>query len=199
MSLTIVDTGVANLASVDFAFQRLGAKAVITDDPDRIKAAQRVILPGVGAAPFAMEKINAKGLTPVLQSLTQPVLGICLGMQLIFETLNEGDKPIKGLGLIPGEISALDTGTLPTPHMGWNQLEIIQPDPLLEGISTKDHAYFVHSFAAQTSPYTLAKTRYGSEFSAIVKHKNVYGCQFHPERSSKTGARILENFLKVEL
>ena len=120
MSLTIVDTGVANLASVDFAFQRLGCKAVITDDPETIKTARRVILPGVGAAPFAMEKINAKGLTPVLQSLTQPVLGICLGMQLIFETLNEGNKPIKGLGLIPGEISALDTGALPTPHMGWN-------------------------------------------------------------------------------
>ncbi len=198
MSLIIVDTGVANLASVDFAFQRLGCQAVITDEPDIIKAAQRVIIPGVGAAPFAMKKINAKGLTPVLQSLTQPVLGICLGMQLIFETLNEGPSPVNGLGLIPGAINALDTGTLPTPHMGWNQLDIIQPDPLLDGVRTKDHAYFVHSFAAQISPYTLAKTRYGSDFSAVVKHKNVYGCQFHPERSSKTGARILENFLKVK-
>jgi len=198
MSVIIVDTGVANLASVSFAFERLGVSARISDDAQVIKSGERVIIPGVGAAPFAMNKINAKGLTPVLQSLTQPVMGICLGMQLIFETLEEGGTPVKGLGLVPGRVSVLDTQDLPTPHMGWNTLQILSDDPILDGISENDYAYFVHSFAASVSDITLAKSQYGSEFSAIVRHKNVYGCQFHPERSSQTGAQVLSNFLKVE-
>ena len=197
MSLIIVDTGVANLSSVKFAFDRLGVSAVITDAPETITSADWVILPGVGAAPYAMKTINAKGLTPVLQSLTQPVMGICLGMQLIFETLEEGGSPVKGLGLVPGTIKALDTKGQPSPHMGWNTLTKAKDDPLLEGINDNDYAYFVHSFAAPVSDITLASSEYGSRFSAIVRHKNVYGCQFHPERSSRVGAKILENFLKV--
>jgi len=197
MSLIIVDTGCANLASVGFAFDRLGVSTVVTDDADMIIAAKRVIIPGVGAAPYAMDKINGKGLTPVLQSLTQPVMGICLGMQLIFETLEEGGSPIDGLGLVPGTIKALDTKDKPSPHMGWNTLTKQRDDTLLEGINDNDYAYFVHSFAAEISGDTLASSEYGSPFSAIVKYKNVYGCQFHPERSAKVGAKILENFLKV--
>ena len=197
MSLVIVDTGVANLYSVKFAFDRLSKSAIISDTPDIISAAERVILPGVGAAPYAMKTINAKGLTPVLQSLTQPVMGICLGMQLIFETLEEGGTPTQGLGLVPGKVTALDTKGQPSPHMGWNTLTKKSGDPLLEGINDNDYAYFVHSFAAPISDLTLASSEYGTSFSAIVRHKNVYGCQFHPERSSRVGSKILENFLKV--
>ncbi|WP_026940581.1 imidazole glycerol phosphate synthase subunit HisH [Hellea balneolensis] len=197
MSLVIVDTGVANLSSVKFAFDRLGVEAVISDKVETITKAQRVILPGVGAAPYAMKSINAKGLTPALRNLTQPVMGICLGMQLIFETLEEGGSPVKGLGLVPGTVKALNTKKLPSPHMGWNTLTKKSDDPLLEGINDNDYAYFVHSFAAPVTNITLATSEYGEDFSAIVRHKNVYGCQFHPERSSRVGAKILENFLKV--
>jgi len=197
MSFVIVDTGVANLASVRFAFERLGVTPIISDMPETITKAERVLIPGVGAAPYAMKTINAKGLTPVLQSLTQPVMGICLGMQLIFETLEEGGTPTQGLGLVPGKVTALDTKGQPSPHMGWNTLTKKSGDPLLEGINDNDYAYFVHSFAAPISDLTLASSEYGTPFSAIVRHKNVYGCQFHPERSSRVGSKILENFLKV--
>lgn len=197
MSLVIVDTGVANLSSVKFAFDRLGITATITDEADVITSAKRVILPGVGAAPYAMKTINAKGLTPVLQNLTQPIMGICLGMQLIFETLEEGGSPTQGLGLVPGKVTTLDTKSKPSPHMGWNTLTKKKDDPLLDGLNDNDYVYFVHSFAAPVSTITLASSKYGTPFSAIVKHKNVYGCQFHPERSSRVGARIFENFLKV--
>ena len=197
MSIVIVDTGVANLASVRFAFDRLGITSVISDEANVITSADRVLIPGVGAAPFAMQKINQKGLTPILKSLSQPVIGICLGMQLIFETLEEGGKPIKGLGLVPGTVSTLDTRGQPSPHMGWNTLHRVKDDPILSGINDNDYAYFVHSFAAKVSDITVASSDYGTEFSAIVRHENVYGCQFHPERSSQVGAKVLENFLKV--
>jgi len=197
MALVVVDTGVANLASVEFAFERLGVKAVISDEPSVIRDASRVIIPGVGSAPFAMKKITDKGLTPVLKGLTQPVMGICLGMQLIFERLDEGPEPIEGLGLVPGRVSALDTAGLPSPHMGWNTLKVLEADPILDGISDEDYAYFVHSFAAPVTDITLASSEYGTAFSAVVRFGNVYGCQFHPERSSAAGSKILKNFLKV--
>ena len=195
----IVDTGVANLASVGFAFERLGVKPTISREPSVIHGAERVIIPGVGAAPLAMQNINALKLTPVLQALTQPVMGICLGMQLIFETLDEGGVKTQGLGLVPGRVIRLDSGNLPSPHMGWNTLKPLKDDPLLDGVTDKDYAYFVHSFAAPVSDITLASAQYGQDFSAVVRHKNVWGCQFHPERSAATGARILSNFLKVSL
>ncbi len=197
MSLVIVDTGCANLASVSFAFDRLGVSAVVTDDAETITSAERIIIPGVGSAPYAMQKIAAKGLKPVLQNLKQPVMGICLGMQLIFETLEEGGRPVKGLGLVPGKITALDTKGQPSPHMGWNTLTQHKDDPLLKGINDNDYAYFVHSFAADVSDITLASCEYGATFSAIVRQNNVYGCQFHPERSAKVGAKIFANFLKA--
>lgn len=197
MTLVIVDTGVANLSSVKFAFDRLGIEAVTSDNAQVIMAAKRVIIPGVGSAPYAMQQINAKGLTPILQKLTQPVMGICLGMQLIFETLEEGGETTQGLGLMPGTVTALDTKGQPSPHMGWNTLVKHTDDPLLEGINDNDYAYFVHSYAAPISDITLVSSEYGDKFSAIIRHKNVYGCQFHPERSSHVGAKILKNFLKV--
>ena len=199
MSLVIVDTGCANLASVNYAFERLGCVPVITNDAEIIKSADRVVLPGVGSAPFAMENIQAKNLKPVLKSLSQPVIGICLGMQLLFETLEEGGKTVDGLGLVKGSVSKLDTGDLPTPHMGWNTLTPVKNDPLLKDVQAGEFAYFVHSFAASISEATLAKAEYGSSFSAMVRQGNVWGCQFHPERSSKTGAQILKNFLDIDL
>lgn len=195
MDVVIVDTGCANLASVGFAFDRLGVSKTITQEPEIICAAPRVILPGVGAAPYAMQKLRERNLVDVLQNLSQPVMGICLGMQLLFENSEEGS--VKGLGMIGGNVVDLDTGDLPSPHMGWNTLENLADDPLLAGITSGDHAYFVHSYAVPLSPYTLASSEHGSAFSAIIRKNNIYGCQFHPERSGKTGARILENFLKV--
>lgn len=199
MSLVIVDTGCANLASVKYAFERLGASPLISDEAGVISAADRVVLPGVGSAPFAMRNIEIKQLKPVLRGLTQPVIGICLGMQLLFETLEEGGETVEGLGMVSGSVTELDTGDLPAPHMGWNTLSPVKDDPLLEGVTEGDFAYFVHSFAAQVSDATLAQAEYGSAFSAIVRQDNVWGCQFHPERSSKTGAQILKNFLDIEL
>lgn len=195
MDIVIVDTGCANLASVGFAFDRLGANKIITQDIDTIKSAERIILPGVGSAPYAMAKLKERGLIHMLQKLEQPVLGICLGMQLLFSFSDEGD--VAGLGRIRGRVTDLDTGDLPSPHMGWNTLDDVQGDPLLDGISSGEYAYFVHSYAVPVGAYTLASSAHGEAFSAIVRQDNIYGCQFHPERSGKTGARILENFLKV--
>ena len=199
MSLIIVDTGCANLASVQYAFDRIGVEASISDVPADIKSAERIVLPGVGSAPYAMKKIRSKGLEDTLQTLTQPVLGICLGMQLVFETLEEGGTESKGLGLVPGRVSLLDTQGAPSPHMGWNTLSDLKDDPLLDGIKAGDYAYFVHSFAAAVNDNTLASSEYGDKFSAIIRHKNIWGCQFHPERSSRVGAQILQNFAKVTL
>ncbi|MEM7730453.1 MAG: imidazole glycerol phosphate synthase subunit HisH [Pseudomonadota bacterium] len=194
MGVLIVDTKCANLASVGFAFDRLGIASKVSDVPGEIAAANRVLIPGVGAAPYAMEKIAAAGLIETLQSLTQPVLGICLGMQLLFEELDEGGTVTTGLGLMPGRVEALRTGELPSPHMGWNTLTHLSDDPLTRDLSEGDHAYFVHSFAAPIGDATIAACRYGQSFSAIVRHDNVRGCQFHPERSSRTGASILKAF-----
>lgn len=194
--VAIVDTGCANLASVAFAFDRLGVDNVITQDSDIIYGAPRVLIPGVGAAPYAMDKLRERELIPVLQNLTQPVMGICLGMQLIFDRSTEGTG-VDCLGMVDGTIEALETGDLPCPHMGWNTLDDLADDPLLTGVNNGEYVYFVHSYAAPVSANTLATTTHGARFSAIVKQRNIYGCQFHPERSGKTGAKILKNFLDL--
>ena len=178
MTLAIVDTGCANLASVGFAFDRLGSRYKITQDPDTIYGAERVIIPGVGSAGYAMDQLRERELIPVLQNLVQPVMGICLGMQLIFDRSHESDVPC--LGMVDGFIDLLDTGSNPSPHMGWNTLENLENDPILDGVENGDYAYFVHSFAARISKKTLASSTYGETFSAIVRQGNVYGCQFHP-------------------
>ena len=201
MSLVIVDTGCANLSSVKFAFERLDIKAFISADPSKIASADKVLIPGVGAAPYAMAQIKERGLLETLQNLSQPTLGICLGMQLLFDTLTEGalnteKLETQGLGLIPGRVGPLDTKGAPSPHMGWNALNIRKETSLVSGINTGDYAYFVHSYAVPLGDYTVASAAYGDEFSAIVQHENVMGCQFHPERSSTIGAQILSNFAK---
>jgi glutamine amidotransferase len=195
----IVDTGCANLSSVKFAIQRLGYKATITDDVNLIKAADKVIFPGVGTAKHAMDNIKAKNLVTTLQNLTQPVLGFCLGMQLMTESSNEGQEnnSIPCLNLIPTEILPLEAKGKILPHMGWNTLNNVKSHPVFKGISDGDYFYFVHSFAAPISKYTIASCQYGSQFSAAIAKDNFIGCQFHPERSSTLGSKIIQNFLEL--
>lgn len=196
--IAIIDSGGANIASVRFALERLGVDGRLTADPEVINAAERVILPGVGAAPVAMAQLDRAGLVECIRGLTQPVLGICLGMQLLFERSEEGDTPL--LGLIDGTCRAFDPAAgLTVPHMGWNRL-VPQGQglhPLLAGVEAGSHVYFVHSYAAPVSDHTVASCAYGVDFTALVAHGNFMGAQFHPERSGPVGATILDNFLKL--
>lgn len=194
MSVAIIDSGGANIASVRFALQRLGADTEFTSEPRRIRDAQRVILPGVGAAASAMSHLRRLGLVEVIRSLRQPVLGICLGMQLLYERSEEGDEPC--LGLLPGRVTRLPaSGGLRIPHMGWNSTQTIRQDPLMAGLDDDPWFYFVHSYAAPLNETTLARTEHGAAFSAVVRRGNFQGAQFHPERSARDGARLLRNFL----
>ena len=194
MRVAIIDSGGANIASLRFALQRLGCQAVLTRDPDEIRSASRVLLPGVGAAADAMARLRAAGLDRLIPDLVQPVLGICLGMQLLFRHSEEG--PADCLGVIDDEVRALDPGPdRPIPHMGWNRVRAACRCPLLDGVEDGTHFYFVHSFAAAESAATVASTTYGSPFSAAVARDNFYGTQFHPERSGPAGAKVLANFL----
>jgi glutamine amidotransferase len=194
--LVIADTGGANVASLRFAFERLGTLTTVTSDGATIASAERVVLPGVGAAGPSMERLRATGLIGVLRALTQPVLGICLGMHLLFQKSAEGATSC--LSLVPGTVNGIAPSPgRPVPHMGWNELRRLRDDPLLEGIGDRDYAYFVHSYAVEVSEFTLASTEYGALLSAVVRRKNFYGAQFHPERSGRTGARLLDNFLRL--
>jgi imidazole glycerol-phosphate synthase subunit HisH len=192
----IIDSGGANLASLQFAFERLGAKTEVTTDRETILEAPRVILPGVGAAADAMHRLHHSGVAALLPTLKQPVLGICLGMQLLFSHSEEGSTPC--LGILPETVQRLKPAKgLPVPHMGWNQLAPLRDDPILEGIRRDDYVYFVHSYAVPLSPVTLATADYGIPVSAVVRKGNFWGAQFHPERSAGTGARLLANFLRL--
>jgi imidazole glycerol-phosphate synthase subunit HisH len=194
--IVIVASGGANIASLQFALQRLDVSSAVSADADEIRAASHVILPGVGAAANAMARLRQLGLDTVIPALEQPVLGICLGMQLLFDTSQEGDTDC--LGIIPGRASRLPhADDLPVPHMGWNTLDIQRPCALLEGIAHGDYAYFVHSYAVDLSPATVASARYGQAFSACVQWRNFYGAQFHPERSAAVGALLLDNFAGI--
>jgi len=193
----IIDSGGANLASLQFALERLGAEAHVSSDPAEIAAAPRVLLPGVGAARDAMQRLQAKGLANLVPTLKQPVLGVCVGMQLLFQSSEEG--PTECLGILPQPVMRMRAGPgQPIPHMGWNQLTPTREDALLEGIEPNDYVYFVHSYAAPVSSMTLATTEYGQAFSAVVRHANFWGTQFHPERSARAGARLLANFLRID-
>ena len=197
--IAIIDSGGANIAAVTFALERCGATAALTTDAEMIASADKVILPGVGAAPVAMAQLQKAGLVDCIRGLTQPVLGICLGMQLLFERSEEGDTAL--LGLIPGTVGAFQPAPgLSIPHMGWNRLLLTAgaaANPLLKGIDDGAHVYFVHSYFAPVSGDTVAACRYGADFTALVAHGNFMGAQFHPERSGPIGARILQNFLEL--
>ncbi len=208
MNLVIVDVGCGNIGSVGIAFERFGVSPRISGEPHVIAAADKVILPGVGAAGYAMEQIGGRGLVPVLRALTQPVLGICLGMQLLFEHSEEEDTQC--LGLIPGRVRRLAPAAgRPVPHLGWSKLVLTggeggalacSPDegsaPHVSGLSSGDYVYFAHSFACDAGPATAAFAEYGREIPAVVRVGNFLGAQFHPERSGEAGARFLESFLK---
>ncbi len=195
--VVIIPSCGSNLASLKFALERLGADAPLTEDHDRIRAASHVILPGVGAAAPGMARLRAAGLVELIPTLTQPVFGICLGMQLLFSRSEEEDTPC--LGIIGGVVQRFPTNPdLPVPQMGWNDIEPVGQSPLLAGVEAGEFAYFVHSYAAPPGEYTRALTVYGRPFSSIVQQGNFFGTQFHPERSSRLGALVLENFLKID-
>jgi glutamine amidotransferase len=196
MALAIIDSGGANIASLRFAIERLGVEATLTTDSERLRSASHVILPGVGAAADCMARLHSAGLVDTIRALTQPTLGICVGMQLLFDSSEEGN--VRCLGLLPGQVRRIaGRSDLPVPHMGWNQLEFDRASPLLTDIAAGDYVYFVHSYAAPVSDVTLASTRYAEPFSALVQRGNVYGTQFHPERSARVGAQLLRNFLRL--
>jgi glutamine amidotransferase len=194
--IVIVASGGANIASLQFALGRLDAPCQVSADAARIQAATHVILPGVGAAADAMARLRSNRLHEVIPKLTQPVLGICLGMQLLFEASEEGRAHC--LGIIPGLAARfIEAPGRPVPHMGWNTLEIQRDCALLAGLGDEDYAYFVHSYALPLSEATVAICRYGPPFSACVEWRNFFGVQFHPERSATVGARLLQNFLAI--
>ncbi|MET1112678.1 MAG: imidazole glycerol phosphate synthase subunit HisH [Allosphingosinicella sp.] len=192
MKLAIVDLGFGNIGSVGIAFERFGIRPVVTGAAEEIASADKVVLPGVGAAGFAMAQIEARGLAPVLRALRQPALGICLGMQLLFETSEEEETLC--LGLFAGRVRKLEPAPgRPVPHMGWSRLDV-RGEGL--GLRTGDYVYFAHSFACDPVPETMASARYGREIPAAVRSGNWLGAQFHPERSGAAGARFLRHWLE---
>ena len=192
----IIASGGANIASLQFALERLGANSVVSADAEQIRRATHVILPGVGAAADAMSRLRQSNLDALIPALKQPVLGICLGMQLLFDASEEGQASC--LGIIRGHAKRFAAASdRPVPHMGWNTLSIERENALLDGMCPGDYAYFVHSFALPPSAATIASSHYGDPFSACVQWRNFYGAQFHPERSAKVGARLLQNFLRL--
>lgn len=197
MNVTLIGYGSGNVASVRFALERLGARVRITDDPADVAEAERIILPGVGAAGYAMQRLSTLGLIEPLRRFQRPLLGVCLGQQLLFETSAE-DGDVDLLGLIPGRVEAIAPApSRPSPHMGWSRLTIRRDDPLLDGVKDGDWAYFVHGYVCPDGPATLAAADYGIAVPAMVNSANRWGCQFHPERSAAPGARILKNFLEL--
>jgi glutamine amidotransferase len=194
--IAIVDGGGANFASLQFALQRVGADSVVTSDHDVIRGASHVILPGVGAARAAMDRLQSHGLHTVLPTLTQPVLGICLGMQLLAARSDEDN--VDCLGILPDRARKLSPGPqAPVPNMGWCQISKSTDDPLLDGIEDGSWFYFIHSYALPLSPRTIATAAHSETFAAVVARDNFRAAQFHPERSAKAGARLLQNFLSL--
>ena len=200
----IIDYGVGNLFSLKSSMAAIGAEAVVTRDPAVIAAADRLILPGVGAFGDAAEKLKSAGMFSLVQQEAKrgkPMLGICLGMQLLFDRSSEYGMH-EGLGLVPGEVREIE-GVIPAkldiPHMGWNALHFLKESPLFEGLQEGAHVYFVHSYAAfDCDAHLLATAEYGVPLTAAVQNGNVFGTQFHPEKSGETGLRILSNFTKLQ-
>lgn len=191
--IAIIDYDAGNVRSLQFALERLGVVGVLTSDPQKIKAATKVIFPGQGAAANAMEKLRSKGLDQLIPQLKQPVLGICLGMQLLFDSTEEGN--VKGLGILPGKVKRF-SNQVKVPQMGWNTIHHLRGD-LFEGIHENDFMYLVHSFYVPLHPATIAESNYGHTYSVAVQKNNFYGVQFHPEKSSKTGNHLLKNFIDL--
>lgn len=195
MQVAVIDSGGANIGSVRYALERLGVDSVLTGDAEVIGRAERVILPGVGAAAVAMQRLHALGLIETIRGLQQPLLGICLGMQLLFEFSEEGG--VETLGLLPGRVTRLsEAAAVRIPHMGWNRLEMRRQSRLLHGIQKGAQCYFVHSYAAPVTTDCVAASTHGQPFAALVQRAHVAGAQFHPERSGPVGAQLLRNFIE---
>ena len=192
--ITIIDYGTGNLQSVMNAFIRLGAEYELTADPKKIRAAEKVLLPGVGAARPAMDKLRSAGLTDTVKSLTQPVLGICLGMQLMCAWSEEGDTEC--LGIFDNTVRRFEVPGLKVPHMGWNNIYDLRT-PLYKSAGENSYVYFVHSYAVEVNENTIASCDYGGAFSASLNKGNFFGAQFHPEKSGEVGEKILRNFLNL--
>ncbi len=196
MSVVLVDAGGTNIGSVRYALQRLGVDAALTADAETIRQADKVILPGVGAAGPGMARLRELGLVDLMRSLTQPVLGVCLGMQLLCERSEEND--VACLGVVPTTVRRfVRKPGLRVPHMGWNRLRPQRDHPLLKGLGDDDWAYFVHSYAVPVGDFAVATTDYDGEFASVISRGNFHGMQFHPERSAQVGARLLKNFLEL--
>lgn len=196
--VAVIDNGGANLASLDFALARIGVRMERVSKPDELQKAERAILPGVGVASDAMQRLEKNGLVEALRDFQRPLLGVCLGLQLLFESSSEGDA--RCLGLLQGNVEEFNKSVskinLPVPHVGWNQLTDVASHPVLEGIGSDDWFYFVHSYCAPLTAETLASCEYGEKFAAVAGKANIIAAQFHPERSSSAGARLLENFMR---
>ncbi len=200
MKLTIIDTGCANLSSVKMAIQRLGVEPIVSCDAADIRAADKLILPGVGTAKAAMKNLQERNLVELIREAKQPLLGFCLGMQMLAQSSEEsmdGESDIECLGIIPGKVKLMQVGNLRLPHMGWNQIEHDETHPLFKGIPSGSYFYFVHSYALEVTDATIAQCNYGQPFSAVVGKDNFFGAQFHPERSGKLGAQLIRNFLEM--
>jgi glutamine amidotransferase len=197
--IAIIDCCGSNFASIKYAFENLGQEVVLTHDANEIKNADCVILPGVGHAKSAMLNLRQNNLDTLIPNLTQPVLGICLGMQIMYSSSEEGDTTC--LGIFPEIVHEFKkSDTLSIPHMGWNNLQNIKSNHfLLDGMSSDDFVFYVHSFYADTNDYPFATNDYINDFTAIVNKDNFYGIQFHPEKSGVVGVKILENFIKGAL
>lgn len=195
MKIAIIDYGAGNIQSIKFAIKRLGYEAVLSSDAREIQEADKVIFPGVGEASSAMKMLRQTGLDTIIPDLKQPVLGICLGMQLMCEDSEEGST--KGLGIFDAKVVKFDN-SVKVPQIGWNQIYDLESE-LFEGIREKEYVYLVHSFYVKECEETIASTEYGVEYTSAIRKNNFYGVQFHPEKSSKAGERILENFLKLEV
>ena len=201
--IAVIDTGCANLSSVVVAPRKLDVDPVVTASADEIRAADRLILPGVGTACAAMEKIRERELEELIVNARQPLLGICLGMQLLCASSSESAlgeaRQIPCLNVVEGTVSHMAQGDLRLPHMGWDQIEIMRDHPLFAGIPSGTYFYFVHSYAMNISPATAAACTYGSRFTAVAVQGNFMGTQFHPEKSGAAGARLLKNFTEMQL
>lgn len=193
MKLVIINYGAGNIKSIQFAFKRLGVDAVLSNDPEVIKAADKIIFPGVGEASTAMQMLKESGLDVLIPTLKQPVLGICLGMQLLCKYTEEGNT--KGIGIFQTHVKRF-SNDVKVPQMGWNVIKDLKSD-LFKGIKENEYMYLVHSYYAEHCTETIAKTDYGINYASALQHNNFYGVQFHPEKSSTAGAKILENFLNL--
>jgi glutamine amidotransferase len=195
--IAIVDYGSGNIASVQYALQRLGVPSQLTADANIIKSASHVILPGVGAAGAAMQILQKKYLINTIRELFQPVLGICLGKQLFYQSSEEDN--VDCLQILPGTVKKLNPQpTLAVPHMGWNTVTFTKSGKLFKDIEENNYVYYVHSYAAAISELSCAVSAYNQDFSAAIEYKNFFGVQFHPEKSGKVGEKILENFLEIQ-